>query len=70
VGKLVNQAAAKGKSFSDMNLTEYRKFSPLFEADVRKITVETSLVARNVPGGTAPEQVKKALTEARRKLDK
>jgi argininosuccinate lyase len=68
VGKLVNYAADKGKSFTDLNLSEYKTFSPRFGADIRKITVETSLAARNVPGGTAPEQVKKALANAKRLL--
>jgi argininosuccinate lyase len=68
VGKLVNYAADKGKSFTALNLSEYKTFSPRFGPDVRKITLETSLAARNVPGGTAPQQVKKALTKARRLL--
>jgi argininosuccinate lyase len=70
VGKLVNYAADKGKSFTDLNLSEYKTFSPRFGADIRKITVETSLAARDVPGGTAPAQVKKALTNANRLLNK
>ncbi len=70
VGKLVNYAVGKGKSFSELTLTEYKTFSPLFGADVRQITVESSLAARNVPGGTAPQQVKKALAKARRILEK
>jgi argininosuccinate lyase len=70
VGKLVNYAAEKGKSFADLNLSEYKVFSPLFDTDIRKITVESSLAARNVPGGTAPQKVKKALAIARRIIEK
>jgi argininosuccinate lyase len=66
VGKLVNYAAEKGKSFTALDLSEYKKFSPKFGEDVRKITVTSSLAARNVPGGTAPAQVKKALAKAGR----
>ena len=66
VGKLVNYAAEKGKTFAALELGEYKKFSPRFEADIRKITVASSLAARNVPGGTAPAQVKKAIAKARR----
>jgi argininosuccinate lyase len=68
VGKLVRYAAGKGKSFPDLKLNEYQKFSPLFEEDVVRITLKTSLAARSVPGGTAPVQVKKALARARRML--
>jgi len=70
VGRLVNYASDKGKSFAELNLSEYKTFSPLFETDVRKITIESSLAARNIPGGTAPPQVKKALAKARRLMMK
>jgi argininosuccinate lyase len=66
VGKLVSYALAKNKAFTELNIKEYQKFSPRFEIDVYEITVESSLAARNVTGGTAPEQVKKALARARR----
>ena len=66
VGKLVSYAASKGKTFAELVIKEYKKFSPLFTADVRKITIESSIAARNVTGGTAPAQVKRALAKARR----
>jgi argininosuccinate lyase len=66
VGKLVNYAAEKNKTFADLNISEYKKFSPRFGADVSSITIESSLAARDVVGGTAPKQVKKALSQARR----
>jgi argininosuccinate lyase len=69
VGNLVNYASGKGKSFTALDLSEYKKFSARFGADIRKITVASSLAARNVPGGTAPAQVKKALAKARRLLE-
>ena len=69
VGKLVNYAAAQGKTFAALDLSEYQKFSKLFSADIRKITVVSSLAARDVAGGTAPRQVKKALAKARKMLD-
>ncbi len=70
VGKLVNYAIAKGKTLAELDMREYKKFSPLFSADVRSITVETSLAARDVVGGTAPKRVQKALAEARRVIKK
>jgi argininosuccinate lyase len=66
VGNLVNYAAGKGKTLAELDMKEYKKFSPLFGADVRSITIETSLAARNAVGGTAPVPVKKALAGARR----
>jgi argininosuccinate lyase len=69
VGKLVNWANQRNKSFSQISLMEYQKFSELFEDDVYLITFETSLGARNNIGGTAPEQVEKALELARKSLE-
>ena len=66
VGKLVNYAAGKGKTLAELDIKEYKKFSPLFGKDVYQITVESSLAARDVTGGTAPGQVKKSLARARR----
>jgi argininosuccinate lyase len=70
VGRLVSYAAGKDKTFAELNINEYKRFSPLFGADVRSITIESSLAARNVVGGTAPAQVKKALAKARRSIEK
>ncbi len=68
VGKLVRYASDKGKELSELTPAEYKRFSPLFEADVLKLNVEASLAARDVPGGTAPKRVAEALAEARRRL--
>ena len=66
VGKLVSYAAGKGKTLAELDIKEYQRFSRLFAADVRKITLESSITARNVSGGTAPAQVRRALARARR----
>jgi argininosuccinate lyase len=69
VGQLVNWATENNRSFSKISLNEYRKFSTLFDDDVYLITSESALSARNNPGGTAPEQVKIALRNARKNLE-
>jgi argininosuccinate lyase len=66
VGRLGEYAMSKGKNFRELDLEEYSKFSPLFSDDVYKITVESSVKARNVTGGTSPQQVAKALARTRR----
>ncbi len=66
VARLVSYAAEKGKSFSELSLTEYKNFSPKFGKDVYSITVESSLAARDNIGGTAPKQVEKALENAKK----
>ena len=68
VGRLVSYAVEKGKLFSDLSLAEYKGFSPLFGEDVYSITVESSIAARDVIGGTAPMQVERALDNARKKI--
>jgi len=66
VGKLVNYAMEKGKSFSELSLNEYKTFSHLFGEDVYSITVESSIAARDIVGGTAPKQVERALAAAKK----
>jgi len=68
VGRLVSYAMGKGKSFSDLSLAEYKGFSPLFGEDVYSITVESSIAARDVIGGTAPRQVERALDNAKKMI--
>jgi len=66
VARLVSYAMDNGKSFSELSLTEYKGFSPLFGEDVHSITVESSIAARDVIGGTAPRQVERALATAKK----
>jgi argininosuccinate lyase len=66
VAKLVGYAMGKNKSFAELSIAEYKKFSPLFGKDVYSITVESSLAARDIVGGTAPKQVARALARAKK----
>jgi len=68
VARLVSYAMDKGKSFSELSLTEYQDFSPMFGEDVYSITVESSIAARDVIGGTAPKQVERALAIAKKRV--
>jgi len=68
VGNLVRYAIDNQKTLLEIELSEYRKFYPDFENDVKSITVESSLAARNTPGGTSPEAIEKALATAIRML--
>jgi argininosuccinate lyase len=68
VAKLVSYAMEEGKPLAELKLAEYKKFSPLFEKDVFSITVESSVAARDVVGGTAPGQVEKALANAKKTI--
>ena len=65
VSKLNAYAVNKGKTFRELGLKEYKDFSTLFTKDVYNITLESSVAARNVPGGTSPQQVEQSLTRAK-----
>jgi argininosuccinate lyase len=66
VGRIVRHALEAGRPLEALSLETLRGFSPLIEADVgRALTVDASLRARAVTGGTAPEAVQRALAEAR-----
>jgi len=69
VAKLSEYAVNKGKSFRELSLSEYHDFFPLFAEDVYNITLESSLAARNIIGGTSPQQVEIALTRARKLIE-
>ena len=65
VARLVSYALKEGKSLNQLSLAEYKSYSPLFAEDVHLITVESSLAARDIIGGTAPKQVERALARAK-----
>jgi argininosuccinate lyase len=66
VGKVVRYALERGVTLEQLALDELQRFSDRFAADVhRALTVDASLRARAVTGGTAPEAVRRALAQAR-----
>jgi len=70
VSRLVQYAISKDKSFQELSLEEYRGFSSLFTEDVYGINVESAILARNITGGTAPEQVANAIDRAIEIIDR
>jgi argininosuccinate lyase len=68
VAKLVSYAIEQNKPFGELKLAEYKKFSKLFAKDVFEITIESSIAARDVTGGTSPRQVEKALSAAKKAI--
>jgi argininosuccinate lyase len=62
VGKILKDAERRNLLWTEMPLTELQQFSPAFEDDFKKsLTLDAALAAKNVPGGTAPNQVRKAI---------
>lgn len=69
VGKAVRLGVESGRDLAEMNLAELQQFSPLIENDVFNVlSLEGSVAARNVLGGTAPERVKAAAAAAQKWL--
>ena len=69
VALAVRFAEGQGCDIGDLSLEQLRQFSPLIEQDVFEVlTLEGSLNARNHIGGTAPAQVRAAITRARSRL--
>jgi argininosuccinate lyase len=66
VGRTVRHAIARGRELADLPLEELRQFSARIGPDVYPaLTVEASLRARAVLGGTAPEAVREQLARVR-----
>jgi argininosuccinate lyase len=71
VGKSVAYGLEHNKDLSEMSLEELQQFSKVIKQDVFEVlTLEGSVAARNHIGGTAPEQVRQAVTSAHHALSK
>ena len=69
VARLSDHAAGLGRRFDELPIEVYRGFSELFDEDVFNITVESSVNARDVHGGTALGRVEAAVETARAELE-
>ena len=69
VARLSDFAIEKGKKFHELTLAEYKKHSDLFEEDIINTSIDSSVEARDVPGGTATSRVKQAIADAKRALE-
>jgi argininosuccinate lyase len=62
VGKILKEAERQKVLWTELPLSELQKFSPAFADDLKQsLTLDAALAAKNVPGGTAPDQVRKAI---------
>ena len=69
VARLSLYAVESGKRLDELDLDTYRRFSDRFDDDVLSITVESSIRARDVVGGTAPNRVEAAIEAAKAELE-
>ncbi len=70
VGKVVKTSLEAGKLLKDLSLEEWKALHPKFDEDIYEaIAPHRVVAARNSYGGTGFERVRKALDEARKKLE-
>ena len=70
VGQSVQYAIEAEKDLSELTLDELKQFSEVIEEDVFDfLSLEGSIAARTHQGGTAPEQVYKAIHTGRERLE-
>ncbi len=69
VGRAVRLGLDTGRDLAEIPLAELQAFSPVIADDVHQVlTLDGSVAARDHLGGTAPAQVRAAITRARRRL--
>jgi len=70
VGKLLKEAERLGRVWTELPLAELKNISPAFESDFAKVlNVDAALAAKKVPGGTAPDSVRKAISDLEERLN-
>ena len=68
-GKIVSYAEDNGKELEDLDFKEIKKFSRLIEVDIFEyISVHGSIESRKSFGGTATDNVRKMISQARKKI--
>ena len=65
---IVKDTVSKQLFLQDLSVSDYKKYSDLFDDDILKITVQSSIDARQSYGGTATIRVQEALATAHRLL--
>jgi argininosuccinate lyase len=69
VGKAIAMGVRESKDLSELSLEELQQFSDRISADVFEVlTLEGSVKSRNHIGGTAPEQVRRAIKLAKESM--
>ena len=69
VSRMSEYAFDQGKRFDELSLETFQGYSELFEQDVFDITINSSVAARDVLGGTAHPQVARAIEVAKKVLE-
>jgi argininosuccinate lyase len=70
IGKAVQLGMERGCELEDLPLADLQAISPAFDQDFYKsLTLAAVLAIHDVPGGTAPERVRKAIHVTRKRIE-
>jgi argininosuccinate lyase len=71
VGQILKEAERQKKMWTDLPLSELRRISSAFDADISaSLTVEAALASKKVAGGTALDSVRAAIADLESRLPK
>jgi argininosuccinate lyase len=70
VGRLVARCISEGRTLESLSPDEWSAVAPAFVGSPPTVTLEVSVAARDVPGGTAPRQVRAACAAAREQIER
>ncbi len=69
VGRFLREAEQRGKIWIELPLADLQKTAPEIGPDFAKsLTVEASLAAKKVPGGTSPDSVRAAIADLEKRI--
>ncbi len=70
IGKMVRYCLERGKNFKSLSLEEYKRFSPLFDEDVKEnIDLRYCVENKESLGGTGKNSLREQIKNAKRKLE-
>ncbi len=70
VGQIVRYCSENNRTLDSLTVADLESFHPALDADAKRVlSVEGSVASRNHIGGTAPEQVRAAVMEAKQRLE-
>jgi argininosuccinate lyase len=71
VGKVLREAEKQNVPWTSLRLETLKKIAPEFEADfAASISLDAALASKKVPGGTAPESVRAAISDLQDRIAK
>jgi argininosuccinate lyase len=71
VGKILREAEKQNVPWTSLPLETLKKISPAFEADfAASLSLDVALASKKVPGGTAPESVRAAISDLQDRITK